>query len=63
MLTVSLDSEYAINPFDLEPGETEPSNDHVSFLKTLIRFMIGENAGSDSDILDSAILLSIKAAY
>ena len=63
MLTMSLDSEYTINPFDLEAGETEPSNDHVSFLKTLINFMIGENAGSDSDLLDSAILLSIKAAY
>lgn len=63
MLTVSLDSEYVINPFDLEAGQTEPSNDHVSFLKTLIRFMIGESGGSDSDILDSAILLSIKAAY
>jgi type IV secretory pathway VirB4 component len=63
MLTVSLDSEYVINPFDLEAGEAEPSNDHVSFLKTLIRFMIGDSTGSDSDILDSAILLSIKAAY
>ena len=63
MLTMSLDSEYTINPFDLEPGETEPSNDHVSFLKTLIRFMIGENPNSDSDLLDSAILLSIRAAY
>ena len=63
MLTMSLDSEHVINPFDLEIGQTEPSNDHVSFLKTLIRFMIGESRGSDSDILDSAILLSIKAAY
>jgi hypothetical protein len=63
MLTMSLDSEHSINPFDLEPGATEPSNDHVSFLKTLIRFMIGDSANSDTDLLDSAILLSIKAAY
>ena len=63
MLTMSLDSEHSINPFDLEPGATEPSNDHVSFLKTLIRFMIGDSANSDTDLLDSAILLSIKEAY
>lgn len=63
MLTMSLDSDHTINPFDLEDGQTEPSNDHVSFLKNLIRFMIGESVTSDTDLLDSAILLSIRAAY
>lgn len=63
MITMSLDSPHVINPFDLEQGATEPSNDHVSFLKNLIRFMVGENGNYDPDILDSVILLSIKAAY
>jgi type IV secretory pathway VirB4 component len=63
MLTMSLDSENTINPFDLEKGETEPSNDQISFLKTLVRYMVGESSNSDSDLLDSAILLSIRGAY
>ncbi len=63
MLTMSLDSEYTINPFDLDEGQTEPSNDHISFLKNLIRFMIGDSPTSDTDLLDSAILLCIRSAY
>ncbi len=63
MMTVSLDSPYTINPFDLPPGESVPSNDHVGFLKNLIRFMIGDSGASDSDLLDSIILHEVREAY
>ena len=63
MITMSLDSPYVINPFDLDEGETTPSNDHLSFVKNLVRYMIGESSQSDSDILDSVILFAIKSAY
>ena len=63
MITMSLDSPYVINPFDLDEGETTPSNDHLSFVKNLVRYMIGESSQSDTDILDSVILFAIKSAY
>jgi len=36
---MSLDSKLTINPFDFEPGVTELTNDHRSFLINLIRHM------------------------
>ncbi len=63
MLTMSLDSPHTINPFDLVGDEVEPSNDHKSFLKSLIRFMIGSSANSDTDVLDGVILVAIERAY
>lgn len=63
MITMSLDSPHVINPFDLEPGQKEPSKDHLSFLKSLIRHMIGDTPVSDSDILDAVIVESIVSAY
>jgi hypothetical protein len=63
MITMSLDSEMTINPFDLEPGQTDPSRDHLSFLRSLIRHMLGDKAVTDSDILDSVITKCIVGAY
>jgi hypothetical protein len=63
MITMSLDSEQTINPFDLEPGETEPSNDHLSFLKNLTRFMIGDSGEGDTDLLDNLIMTAIGKTY
>jgi hypothetical protein len=63
MITMSLDSPHVINPFDLDEGETSPSNDHLSFLKSLVRYMIGTSSASDPDIIDSVILMSIRNAY
>ena len=63
MITMSLDSEQTINPFDLEPGQTEPSNDHLSFLKNLTRFMIGDSGEGDTDLLDNLILNAIRKTY
>ena len=63
MITMSLDSDQTINPFDLEPGQTEPSNDHLSFLKNLTRFMIGDSGEGDTDLLDNLILNAIRKTY
>jgi len=63
VITMSLDSDMTINPFDMEPGETEPSRDHISFLRSLIRHMVGDKAVTDSEILDSVITKCIVGAY
>ncbi len=63
MITMSLDSDQTINPFDLEPGQTEPSNDHLSFLKNLSRFMIGDSGEGDTDLLDNMIMNAIRKTY
>ena len=63
MITMSLDSKHTINPFDLEKGETGPSNDQLSFLKSLTRYMIGDKGEGDSDVLETIIDTSIKSAY
>jgi len=63
MITMSLDSDQTLNPFDLEPGQTEPSNDHLSFLKNLTRFMIGDSGEGDTDLLDNVIMNAIRKTY
>jgi hypothetical protein len=63
MITMSLDSKLTINPFDFEPGVTELTNDHRSFLINLIRHMIGDSASSDIEILNNVIETSILNAY
>ena len=63
MLKMSLDSRFTINPFDLEPGQTTPSKDHVAFLKTLARYMIGGGGNYDADILDGILDQAIKTTY
>jgi len=63
MLKMSLDSKFTINPFDLEPGQTTPSKDHVAFLKTLSRYMIGSGGNYDTDILDGILDQAIKTTY
>jgi type IV secretory pathway VirB4 component len=65
MIEMSLDSDQAINPWDLSKGETKPSNDQISFLKNLTRHMLGENTPPDLDIdlLDSVLLEAIASTY
>jgi type IV secretory pathway VirB4 component len=63
MITMSLDSPYTINPFDLEPGQLAPTNDHLSFLTQLVHFMIGETGSADPDLLESTIRLCLKDVY
>ena len=49
MITMSLDSDQTINPWDLPPGEREPSKDQVAFLKNLARHMLGEGRADDTE--------------
>jgi hypothetical protein len=62
MITMSLDSEQTINPWDLPPGEREPGKDQVSFLKNLTRHMLGEGT-EDTELLDNLITEAILRTY
>jgi len=63
MISMSLDSDQTINPFDLEPGETQPTNDQLAFLKNLTRYMIGDSGHEDTDLLDNLIMTAIRKTY
>src|SRR5580693_8216185 len=63
MITMSLDSEQTINPWDLPQGEREPSKDQVAFLKNLTRHMIGDSHNQDTDLLDNLITEAIVKTY
>jgi hypothetical protein len=63
MITISLDSPWTINPFDLEPGVTELTKEHRTYLINLIRHMIGESPQSDPAILSSVLETAIEDAY
>jgi hypothetical protein len=63
MITMSLESDMVINPFDLDEGQIEPSRDQLAFLRGLVRHMVGEKAVVDSDILDGVITKCIQSTY
>ena len=63
MITMSLDTDQTINPFDLPPGEREPSKDQVAFLKNLTRHMLGEGRAEDTELLDNLITEAIFKTY
>lgn len=63
MITMSLDAKVTINPFDLERGQTKPTKDHIAFLKTLTKFMIGNSGNYDADILDGILGACIASTY
>lgn len=62
MISMSLDSDQTINPWDLPKNEKEPSKDQVAFLKNLTRFMMGDNTG-DPDLLDNLLTEAIIRTY
>ncbi len=63
MVTMSLDAEQTINPWDLANGERQPSKDQVAFLKNLTRHMLGENSAEDTELLDILITEAILRTY
>src|SRR5207237_5817783 len=63
MITMSLDSEQTINPWDLPAGEQEPSKDQIAFLKNLTRHMLGQNSGEDTELLDNLITEAILRVH
>ena len=63
MITMSLDADQTINPWDLAEGEKEPSKDQVAFLKNLTRHMLGEGRAEDTELLDNLITEAILRTY
>jgi len=61
MITMSLDSDQTLNPWDLEAGEQEPSREQVAFLKGLTRHMLGDI--QVSDLLDNILVDAIERTY
>ena len=63
LITMSLDTDQTINPWDLPEGEREPSKDQVAFLKNLTRHMLGEGGAGDTELLDNLIAEAILRTY
>jgi hypothetical protein len=63
MITMSLDTDQTINPWDLPQGEKQPVKDQVAFLKNLTRHMLGENPAEDTELLDNLITEAILRTY
>jgi hypothetical protein len=63
MITMSLDSEQTINPWDMPRGEKQPAKDQVAFLKNMTRHMLGENPAEDTELLDNLITEAILSTY
>ncbi len=65
MIELSLDSRETINAWDLPEGETVPTKNHLSFLKNLVRYMLGEHTpeGTDIDLLDTLLMEAIASTY
>jgi hypothetical protein len=63
MITMSLDANQTINPWDLSDAEKEPSKDQVAFLKNLTRHMLGEGRAEDTELLDNLITEAILRTY
>jgi hypothetical protein len=63
MITMSLDADQTINPWDLPEGEREPSKDQVAFLKNLTRHMLGEGRAEDTELLDNLLTEAIQRTY
>jgi hypothetical protein len=61
MITMALDSEQTLNPWDLGLGEREPSREQVAFLKGLTRHMLGDI--ETSDLLDNVLVDAIERTY
>jgi type IV secretory pathway VirB4 component len=63
MITMALDSEQTINPWDLPEGDREPGKDQVAFLKNLTRHMLGDGNAEDTELLDNLITEAIQRTY
>ena len=61
MITMSLDSEQTLNPWDLEEGQSQPSREQVAFLKGLTKHMLGDK--EDSDLIDAILVNAIERTY
>ena len=63
VINVDLDCRETLNPWELAPGETEPKNEKVAFLKNLTLHMIGTSPTSDSSLLENVLNDAIPRVY
>ncbi len=63
VITVDLEGNETLNPWDLPQGEAEPTREKVAFLKSLARHMLGETPGADTSLLDSVLTDAIGRTY
>ncbi len=63
MITMSLDADQTINPWDLPEGDKQPTKDQVAFLKNLTHHMLGESSAEDTELLDNLITEAILRVY
>jgi hypothetical protein len=63
MVTMSLDTDQTINPWDLAEGQSEPAKEQVAFLKNLTRHMLGDSGTPDTELLDNLVTEAILHTY
>ena len=55
VIEVDLEGSETLNPWDLPPGEIQPTKDKIAFLKNLTRHMIGDLGQADTSLLDNIL--------
>ena len=60
---VDLEGAETLNPWDLPPGEIQPTKDKIAFLKNLTRHMIGDLGQTDTSLLDNILTEAIAKVY
>lgn len=63
VIEVNLEGSETLNPWDLPPGEIQPTKDKIAFLKNLTRHMIGDLGQSDTSLLDNILAEAIAKVY
>jgi len=63
VISVQLDGQETLNPWDLPEGEITPSNERTAFLKNLTRHMLGDSHASDTSLLDNVLTEAITRVY
>jgi type IV secretory pathway VirB4 component len=63
VIEVDLEGSETLNPWDLPPGEIQPTRDKIAFLKNLTRHMIGDLGQSDTSLLDNILSEAIAKVY
>lgn len=62
-IAVDLEGRETLNPWDLPPGDTQPTKDKIAFLKNLTLHMIGHDRRSDDTLLDNLLSDAIARTY
>ena len=63
VIEVDLEGSETLNPWDLPPGDIQPTKDKIAFLKNLTRHMIGDLGQSDTSLLDNVLSEAIGKVY